>query len=155
MLLAVALVALGVAGLVLPAIPGGLFIFLGLLAGAWAEGFQYIGTGTLVLLGFLALLTFVVDFVAAAFGANRYGASARSVFGATVGAVVGLFLGIPGLLLGPFVGAVVGELSVRRELVAVGRAGIGATIGLVLGVAAKLSIGMSMVGIFIFVRTLG
>ncbi len=72
-----------------------------------------------------------------------------------IGTVIGVFFGIPGLLLGPFLGAVAGELSVQPELGSAGRAGIGATVGLVLGVAAKLSLGISMIVIFIFVRAMG
>jgi uncharacterized protein YqgC (DUF456 family) len=154
-LIAAVLVILGMAGLVLPAIPGAAFLFLGLLAGAWAEGFNHVGAGTLTLLAFLAGLTFLVDFLAAAFGAKRFGASSRSIIGATIGAVIGVFFGIPGLLLGPFLGAVAGELLVKPELVPAGRAGIGATVGLALGVAAKLSLGVSMIVIFIFVRAMG
>jgi uncharacterized protein YqgC (DUF456 family) len=149
------LVMLGMAGMIIPAIPGSLFLFLGLLTCAWAEGFQYVGAGTLALLAVLAVLAFIVDFVAGAFGARRFGASARSVTGAALGAVAGLFFGIPGLILGPFLGAVAGELTVRPALGPAGRAGIGATVGLALGVAAKLSLGISMVAVFIFARLLG
>jgi uncharacterized protein len=100
----------------------------------------------------MASLALLADFVAGAFGARHYGASARSVLGAAVGAVVGIFFGLPGLLLGPFLGALVGELSARRDLVAAGRAGWGATLGLVLGMAAKVALGFAMLGLFLVVR---
>ncbi|AHK80398.1 membrane protein [Ectothiorhodospira haloalkaliphila] len=150
--LCVLLVVAGVAGLVLPAIPGPLLLFLGLWAAAWAEGFAYVGLGTLLVLGAMAALASLADFVAGAFGAHRYGASARSVAGATIGAVVGLFFGLIGLLLGPFIGAVLGELSARRDLLAAGRAGWGATLGLILGTAAKVALGLAMVALFLAVR---
>jgi len=150
--LAIALVVAGLAGLVLPGLPGAPVLLGGLVLAAWAEGFEHVGANTLLLLGVLALLTYGVDLLASAFGARRFGASRRAVIGAVLGAVVGLFFGIPGVLLGPFIGAVLGELSTRRDLKSAGRAGIGATIGLALGVAAKLALAFSMVGIFLVVR---
>jgi uncharacterized protein YqgC (DUF456 family) len=146
------LVVAGLAGLVLPALPGPLLVFAGLWVAAWAEGFAHVGAKTLLGLAAMAALASLADFVAGAFGARRYGASPRSIAGATVGAVVGIFFGLPGLLLGPFVGALLGELSARRDLVAAGRAGWGATVGLVLGTAARLALGVAMVGLFLVVR---
>jgi uncharacterized protein YqgC (DUF456 family) len=146
------LVIVGLAGLALPALPGAPLIFGGLLLAAWAEHFAYVGWGTLTLLGILMLLIVAVDFVAGALGAKKFGASGRSVTGAALGATVGIFFGLPGILLGPFVGAVLGELSARRTLTQAGRAGIGATIGLILGTAAKFALAFSMLGVFAVVR---
>jgi uncharacterized protein YqgC (DUF456 family) len=142
----------GLAGLVLPVLPGAPLLFGGIVLAAWAEDFIYIGTGTLVAVGALAALAILTDFVAGAVGARRYGASSRAVLGATIGAVVGLFFGLVGVLVGPFVGAVVGELTVHRDLEAAGRAGVGATIGLALGTAAKLALGFGMVGVAVVMR---
>lgn len=151
-IIAILLVVAGLAGLVLPALPGPLLLFAGLFLAAWAEQFVHVGTWTLVVLAVMAALALLADFVAGAFGAKRYGASPRSVAGAALGAIVGIFFGLPGLLLGPFAGALLGELSARRDLAAAGRAGWGATIGLVLGTAAKLALGFAMVGLFLVVR---
>ena len=140
--------------MVLPVFPGPVILFLGFLLAAWAEEFAYIGTGTLLALGVMTILIHVVDFVAGALGAKRFGASPRAMAGASVGAIVGLFFGIPGILLGPLAGAVLGELSVQRNLIAAGKAGIGTTIGLALGVAVKLAVAISMIGLFAFVRFL-
>ena len=146
------LVLAGFAGLVLPALPGPLILFAGLWVAAWIEDFIFVGFGTLVALGILAALASLTDLAAGAFGAHRYGASARSIAGAAIGAAVGLLFGLPGLLLGPFAGAVAGELSARRDLRAAGRAGWGATLGLVIATAAKLALGVSMVGVFLMMR---
>ncbi|NGP52010.1 DUF456 domain-containing protein [Thioalkalivibrio sp. XN8] len=153
-ILAVVLVLVGLAGLVLPALPGPVLLFAGLLAAAAAEGFAFVGTKTLVTLALMAVLALVADFVAGALGAKRYGASPRSVAGAAIGAVIGIFFGFAGLLLGPFVGALIGELADRRDLVAAGRAGWGATLGLVIGTAAKIALGFTMIGLFLLVRFL-
>jgi uncharacterized protein len=152
--LAALLILGGLAGLVLPALPGAPLLFAGLWLAAWIEDFAYLGRGTLITLGVLAALTFVVDFAAGAFGARRYGASGRAVLGATIGAVVGIFFGLIGVVIGPFVGAVIGELTARRDLPAAGRAGFGATLGLAIGTAAKLALGFAMLGIALVMRLL-
>jgi uncharacterized protein YqgC (DUF456 family) len=151
-LLAIVFIVVGLAGLVLPALPGPPLLFAGLLVAAWAEDFIYVGAGTLTAIGIMALFAYLVDFIAGAFGAKRYGASGRAVIGATIGAVVGIFFGLVGVLLGPFVGAVIGELSTQRDLQAASRAGVGATLGLVIGAAAKIALGVAMVGVFLVVR---
>ncbi len=151
-LLAFLLIAIGLAGVVLPAIPGAPLLFAGLFLAAWVEDFAYVGKGTLLILGLLALLTYGVDIWATMFGAKRFGASKRAIVGALAGTVVGLFLGFPGVFFGPFIGAVIGELSAQRSLEDAARAGFGATIGLVLGVALKLALALSMIGIFAVVR---
>lgn len=146
------LIVVGAAGLVLPALPGAPLVFLGALLAAWAEDFEYIGVGSLSVLGVLTALAIAVDFIASAFGVKRFGASRRAVAGATIGALVGIFFGIVGILIGPFVGAAVGELTVRRDLAAAGRAGVGAALGLALGTAAKLAIAFAMVGVILWMR---
>ena len=95
---------------------------------------------------------FMVDLIAGAFGVRRFGASPRAMLGATLGAVFGLFFGFVGIVIGPFVGAAIGELSTGQNLRAAGRAGIGTTIGLIIGVAAKLTLAFAMLGIFILMR---
>jgi uncharacterized protein len=148
------LAVIGLIGLVMPAIPGAPLIFAGLFLAAWAEDFNYVGLWTMVILGFIALATYAVDFWATLFGAKKFGASKRAVIGALVGLLVGVFLGFPGVVFGPFIGAVVGEISVRRDLGQAARAGIGATIGLVLGAALKLALAFAMIGIFAVARFL-
>lgn len=151
-ILAILLIVLGLAGLVLPALPGAPLLFVGLLLAAWAEDFAYVGGWTLAALGVMALLTYLVDFAATAFGAKRFGASKRAMGGAALGGLAGLFLGLPGVLLGPFIGAVLGELTLRRDLAAAGRAGVGASLGLAIGAAAKLALGFTMLGVFLVAR---
>lgn len=154
-IVAVVLVVVGLAGLVLPAIPGPPVLLAGLVMAAWAEDFAHVGAWTLAFLALMALLAYALDFAATAFGARRFGASPRAAGGAALGALVGIFFGLPGILLGPFLGAVAGELSVRRRLAEAGRAGLGATVGLVIGGAAKLALGFSMVGLFLLARLWG
>lgn len=146
------LVIAGIAGLVLPGVPGAAVLFAGLVLAAWIEDFAYAGAGILSMLAVLALLTYAVDFAAGILGTKHFGASRRAMAGAMFGAVLGIFFGLPGLLLGPFVGAAIGEYSARRSLGAASRAGIGATIGLALGVAAKLALAFAMLAVFAAAR---
>jgi uncharacterized protein YqgC (DUF456 family) len=148
-LLALVLIALGVAGTVLPALPGPILVFAGVLVAAWIDGFTRIGVLTLVVLGVMTAAAHVVDLASAAAGVNRSGASRRAVAGAAVGTAAGLFFGIPGLIVGPFAGAVLAELTVRRDLRAAGRAGLFATLGFAMGLAAKLAVVFAMIGIAI------
>ena len=153
--LALILVIAGLVGLVIPALPGALLVLVGLVVAAWAEDFAYVGAGTITILALLTVIAYAVDFIASALGAKRFGASKRSIVGATVGALIGLlFFGLPGILIGPFLGAVLGELSAQRDLQAAGRAGIGALLGVVLGAVAKLAIAFSMLGVFTLARFL-
>ncbi len=149
-LLAGLVVVAGLAGTVVPALPGVPLVFLGLFIGAWIGDFQAIGWTTLGILAFLAVIAWVVDFLAGAAGARYLGASSRAFWGATIGAVAGIFFGVVGMLLGPFIGAVLGELSGGSNMVQSGRAGLGAWIGMVLATAVKLAIAFMMIGIFVF-----
>lgn len=153
-LVAALLIVLGFAGLILPALPGIPLIFAGLVLLAWAESFVHVGWITLAGLGVLALLSYGVDLLAAAFGAKKFGASRRAVIGAALGAFVGIFFGLPGILLGPFAGAVIGEFSGHASLAAAAHAGIGATLGLLFGALLKIALAFTMVGVFVIDRLL-
>lgn len=149
-LLAALIVIAGLAGTVVPAIPGVPLVFAGLFVGAWIGNFQIVGWGTMGILALLAAVAWIVDFVAGAAGARYLGASSRAFWGATMGAIVGIFFGLAGMLLGPFIGAMMGELSGGSDLIQSGRAGVGAWIGMVVATAAKLALAFLMIGIFVF-----
>jgi uncharacterized protein YqgC (DUF456 family) len=149
---AIILIIAGFAGIVLPVLPGAILLMAGFFLAAWAENFVYVGPVILTILGALTVLTYGIDFLAGAVGAKKFGASPRAAFGAACGALVGIFFGIPGIIIGPFAGAVVGELTVRPDFRAAGLAGIGTWLGMVIGAAAKAAIGFTMLGIFILAR---
>ena len=148
--LAAVMILAGLVGTILPALPGVPLIFAGMLLAAWADGFMHISVWTMVLLGFLCLLAVAVDVVASLLGAKRVGASGWALFGAAVGTFAGFFFGIPGLLLGPFVGALAGELVAGGTMRRATEVGIGTWIGLLFGTLAKIALSFAMLGIFIF-----
>jgi uncharacterized protein YqgC (DUF456 family) len=148
-LLAALLVIVGIAGSILPALPGLPVVFCGLLLAAWVGDFETVGWVTLTLLGVLTVLAMAVDMVASLLGTRRVGASGLAVLGAALGTVVGLFFGLPGLLLGPFAGALTGELLAGRGMQQAARAGVGAWIGFVVGTLAKLGLAFTMLGVYL------
>ncbi len=144
------LVLVGLAGTLLPAVPGVPLVFAGLLLAAWAEGFAKVGYLTVFLLFALMLLALAADFLASTLGVKKMGASWQAMAGAMLGTFAGFFLGLPGLVLGPFVGAVAGEWLAKRDLRRAGKIGLAAWVGLLLGTAAKLAISFLMIGLFVF-----
>ena len=146
---AVFLIAVGVIGTLVPILPGAVIVFLGMLLAAWLDGFARVGPLVLILLAVITTLVYVVDLVGGAFGAKTLGASRRATWGAVLGATLGMFFGIAGILLGPFIGAVLGEYSVRRDLAGAGRVGAGTWFGLALAAAAKIALVFAMLALFV------
>jgi len=140
----------GLAGSVLPFLPGPPLIFAGALVYAFATNWMPIGIGRLAILGVLAVLAYALGHAASALGAKRFGGSRWAVVGALVGAVIGIFFGPIGLLFGPVIGAVAGEFLKSGDLEVSTRSGVGALVGMAVGVAANLSLAIVMVGLFLW-----
>lgn len=144
------LILVGLAGTVLPALPGLPLMFAGMLLAAWVGDFREIGVWTIVALGVLTALSIVVDLLATLLGAKRVGASRWAMVGAAIGTFAGLFFGIPGLLAGPFIGAVAGEMISGKEWRDASRTGFATWLGLAVGAALKLALAFAMLAIFLF-----
>ena len=144
------LIVAGIAGTVLPALPGIPLVFAGLVVGAWADDFERVGWVTLSVLGLLALASLAIDFAATAMGAKRVGATRKAIVGAALGTLAGLFFGIPGLIVGPFMGAVAGEVLSHGEWRRATSAGVGTWVGLLFGTLAKIALAFTMLGVFVF-----
>ncbi|HEU4622455.1 MAG TPA: DUF456 domain-containing protein [Burkholderiaceae bacterium] len=147
--LAVAAIVIGIIGTVLPALPGVVLVFAGIALGAWIDGFTRVSSNMLIVIGVLALAAWATDYIAAAMGAKRAGASRSALVGAALGTVAGIFTGFIGLLFMPLVGAAVGEYLAQRDVMRAGRVGMATWIGMIIGTAVKLAIVFVMVGLFI------
>jgi len=146
---AVLLILIGIAGTVLPALPGVPLIFGGVLLAAWIDDFQRISVAAIVILAVLAVLGIIIDYVAAALSAKRMGASKQGIIGATIGTLAGIFTGLWGLLFMPLAGAAIGEFIAHKDMFRAGRVGAATWVGLLVGTAIKLAIAFTMVGVFI------
>ena len=143
------LILAGLAGTILPALPGVPLVFAGMLLAAWVDGFDKVPVWVIVVLGAMTLVSLAVDFFSSTLGAQRAGASKKAMWGAALGTFAGLFFGIPGLLVGPFAGAVIGEMLGGREWREASKIGFGAWIGIAIGTALKLALAFGMLGIFV------
>jgi len=143
------LIALGLVGTVLPALPGTALVLGGILLGAWIDNFTRVGAATLVLIAALAVVAWVLDYVAALMGAQKVGASRLALIGAAVGTVTGLFMGVVGVLFMPLIGAALGEYIARRDHKRAVRVGVATWLGIMVGLMAKVAVAFMMVGIFI------
>jgi hypothetical protein len=147
--LSTVLVMVGLAGTVLPLLPGTLLVWAGLLLGAWIDDYTRVSAGTVVFITLLAALAWVLDFVAGLMGAKRAGASKLALLGAAVGTIVGIFMGLVGVLFMPLVGAAIGEYWAQKDRQRATKVAIATWLGLMLGMVAKVVISFVMVGIFV------
>ena len=143
------MVGVGLVGIVMPALPGHLLIFVGLVLGAWAGDFMRVSVWTLAVIGTIALASYGIDFVAASVGTRHLGATPQAMTGAALGTLLGLFIGLPGIVIGPFLGAIIGEMIATKDLARAGRAGVGAWIGFAIGTAVKVGLAFLMIAIFL------
>ena len=147
--LCVVLMVLGLAGTVLPVLPGTLLVWAGIVLGAWIDDFARISMTTLTVITVLAVLAWALDYAAGWMGAQRAGASKQALVGAAVGTVLGLFMGFVGVLFMPLVGAALGEYLARKDHGRAAKVGVATWVGIVVGLVAKVVISFIMVGIFI------
>ncbi len=147
--LSVALIVAGLAGTVLPALPGTALVLAGIALGAWIDDFTRVGPWALGAVAAMAVLAWVLDYVAALLGARRAGASRQALIGAALGTVVGLFMGLVGVLFMPLVGAAAGEYLAQRDQRQAMRVGVATWLGLLAGLLAKVVLAFMMIGVFI------
>ena len=146
---AIAMIVVGIAGTVLPALPGLVLVFCGILLAAWIDDFTRISGWTVGLLAVLTLIGVALEYVAAALGARKAGASKLAVAGAAIGTVAGVFTGFLGIVFMPLVGAALGELIAQRNVWRAGKVGVATWLGLLVGTALKVAIVFTMVGVFV------
>jgi uncharacterized protein len=142
---AIALIALGFVGAVLPTVPGIPLIFIGIWLIAGIDHYHHLGAGWLICIGVVGAVGLAVDLLAGVLGVKRVGASKQAVMGALFGTVIGLCFGLPGLLLGPFLGSVLGELTAGSSVLRSTNVGLSAWLGLIFGTIVKLVASLVMV----------
>jgi uncharacterized protein YqgC (DUF456 family) len=147
--LSAALIVAGLAGTVLPALPGTLFVLGGIVLGAWIDDFTRVGWGVLTVVIVLAVLAWVLDYVAGLLGARKAGASRQAIIGAALGTVAGLFMGLVGVFFMPLVGAAVGEYIAQRDHGRAVKVGVATWLGIMAGMVSKVVIAFMMIGLFV------
>ncbi len=144
------LLFVGLVGSLLPFVPGPALILLGALVQGFATSFHPIGPWRLVILTILTILAQGLDYIAGLFGTRTFGGSGWAIAGAIIGGMVGFFFGLVGLVVGPILGAILGELLKKGELGQSLKAGLGTLIGMLLGVVARFTFAVIMVGLFLW-----
>jgi uncharacterized protein YqgC (DUF456 family) len=145
---AFALIALGLAGAIIPTVPGIPLIFIGIWLIAGIDHYHHLGYGWLIVIAAVGAVGLTIDLLAGVLGVKRVGASKQAVLGALLGTVIGLFLGLPGLVLGPFLGSVLGELAAGSSVTRSTNVGVSAWLGLLFGTIIKLVSSLMMVALF-------
>ncbi len=142
----------GGAGSVVPGMPGPPLVFVGALAYALLTGFAKLGWSVMLTLAGLAALSQVLDYLASAYGAKRFGGSRWGIWGSVLGGLIGLVLfSLPGMIVGLFAGAVLPELLLGRKDAATSlKIGGGSLLGFLGGTLLKLVFSLAMIGIFLY-----
>ena len=146
----IGLFLVGIVGAVIPVLPGTPFILAGIFIYAWSTGFEIVTWPWLITFTGLTLISVGLDHLLSVMAPRGAKASWWAVVGAAVGLVAGCFFGLPGILLGPLVGATLFEWLYCRQLSHSLGAGISTFIGFMVATALKLAIAITMIGIFIF-----
>jgi uncharacterized protein YqgC (DUF456 family) len=148
-ILSVALIVVGVAGTVLPALPGVILVLAGIALGAWIDDFSRVSGVTVAIVAVLAIAAWLIEYLAGVMGAQKAGASKEAIVGALIGTVVGIFTGLWGLIFMPLVGAMIGQYLVDRDLIRARNVGLATWLGMAIGAIAKIALTFLMIGIFI------
>ena len=146
--IALLIMAIGCLGSILPGIPSTPLVLIGAIAHKIYFKSMSAGWIVLTLLVLITALALVMDYLASIYGAKKFGATKKGMAGAIVGGIVGLFFNLPGIILGPFIGAVIFEMIGGREWKPAMKAGLGATLGLFAGAVGKLVCCLSMTTLF-------
>jgi len=147
--LSIVLIVVGLAGTVLPALPGTLFVLGGIVLGAWIDDFVHVGATALTIVTVLAVLAWVLDYVAGLLGARKAGASRQAIIGAALGTVAGLFMGLVGVFFMPLVGAAIGEYIAQKDHARAAHVGVATWLGIMVGMIAKVVLAFMMIGVFV------
>ena len=131
-------IIIGLLGCILPIVPGPPLSFIGLLF-LHFTGFRDFTSNFLLLMGTIAVVVTIIDYIVPIWGTKKFGGSKAGVWGATLGLVVGIFFFPPiGIIIGPLAGAIIAEVTRGKEFSKSFRAGLGSLFGFLLGTGIKL-----------------
>jgi len=147
--LSILLIIVGAVGVVMPALPGTVFVFAGIALAAWIDSFEVISKTTVAIVGVLAILAWITDYLSGLVGAKRVGASREAIIGGLIGTIAGIFFGFVGLVFFPLIGAAIGEYLAISDLRRAGNVGLATWLGMLVGVVLKLALTFLSIGIFI------
>ena len=140
----------GLAGIILPILPGVPLAWLGFFIYAIGTGFDRISITTTVVFSVLMVLTLVLDLVAPMLGASKYKASKLGILGSFIGLLAGIIVfGFWGIILGPFIGALLGELVARKQPKQAFKSAFGTLLGFLAGSLIKIIVVLTMAGFFV------
>lgn len=148
-LVATLLIVVGVAGTVLPALPGTILVLAGIVVGAWLDDFTRVKWWVVAIISVLAVAAWATDYFATILGAKKVGASKWALIGAMLGTIAGIFMGLVGVLFMPFIGAALGEFIAQRDTLRAAKVGFATWLGLLVGTIVKLVLVFMMIGIFV------
>ena len=144
------IIFLGLAGTLLPFLPGPQLSLLGLIIYGWFTGFEYVSVLWIVIFAILTLLTMLFDIFGPALGAKKQQASRQGVWGSVLGGLFGIFvLGPIGVLAGPFIGGFIWEFYASQNHGQALRAAWGAFVAMLIGTMFKFAVSLGMTGYFI------
>lgn len=148
-IIAIALIVIGLAGTIIPALPGLPMIFFGAWLIGYIDDYQLVGVTPIVTIGILTVIGLIVDWVGQSLGAKKAGATKLGIIGSMIGTFVGIFTGLWGLLFMPLIGAAIGEFIDHQDMIKSGKVGIATWLGMIIGTVVKLGLAFTMVGIII------
>lgn len=146
-LLIIALVAgvIGLLGVIVPVLPGTLLSFGGLVCAYFVTG-STITTTQLVVCGVVSIVVILLDYLLPGYFTKVFGGTKAGITGATIGTFVGFIFGLPGIILGPFFGAVIGEMvSGKADIDKAISVGLGSLLSFLVGSGVKLIAGLYMI----------
>lgn len=148
-IIVIALFIIGMAGAIYPILPGVIAIYLALFVYGWFFTFEHYNTWFWIIQTIILVVLFIADYAVNAWGVKKLGGSKASIWGSTIGLIIGPFV-IPafGLIIGPFIGAFLGEMLAGSGPSKSMKVGFGSVIGLFSSIVVKIILQLAMIVIF-------
>lgn len=146
--LSIVLILIGIIGCLVPVLPGPPLSYAGILILHFTKYAEF-SRNLLIILGVVAGIVTLLDYFVPIWGTKKFGGSKYGIRGATIGLIVGLFFGPPGIIIGPFMGAFIGEMIFKDDFKYALKAGFGSLLGFLTGIGLKLAASFTITFYFI------